>query len=311
MKETVISDVSKEEATALSYLPDRLRDAVKRHAALYGGLVNEIRLRCRGLLSITVAGQNVSCNITVSEKECNDTLMMLCGNSLYSHMDTMTEGFITTQNGIRAGVCGKAVCENGVIKAVANVGYICIRIPRRVAGAGDTVYSVLRDMDFAKGAIVWSKPGIGKTTLLRELAIRLGTGNNSLRVAVIDTRHELGYGINDGLIDVLDGYPRAEGMEIARRTMSPEVIICDEISSLCDTDAILNAAAAGIPVVASAHAGSLQELFLTEYIKPIVSSGCIGAYIGLLKQIKGGYDYDIHISNADGADKIEQRENYA
>lgn len=287
--------ITGQERAALSYLPDRLSDEVRKYAALYGGMINEIRLRSGGPLSVTVMGENVVCKTFVSDKECSDTFMRLCRNSLYSCTDTLREGFITTPEGIRAGVCGRAVLENGEVMSVAGAAAICIRIPRRIAGAGDVAYELLRETNFKKGIIVWSVPGVGKTTVLRELSVRLGSGGTPLRVAVIDTRHEIGVGIEKtGLVDILDGYPRAKGIEIAKRTMSPQIIVCDEIATPDDTAAILEAAEAGIPVAASAHAGSGAELFRQAHLRPLMASEAFGAYVGLLGQTLGGYRYDIY-----------------
>lgn len=297
MNSSIVPAITGEESAALSYLPDRLSSEVRKYAALYGGMINEIRLRSGGVLSITIMGENITCKTTVSEEECAGTFMRLCRNSLYSHVDTLREGFITTPEGIRAGVCGRAVCENGEITSVAGAASICIRIPRRVPGAGDVAYEILREMGYKKGLIVWSVPGVGKTTLLRELAVRLANGIDALRVSIIDTRHELGAGINGGLIDILDGYPRSKGIEIAIRTMSPQVIICDEISNGDDASAILEAAGSGIPVVASAHAGTRDDLLMQKYLHSLLDSGCIGAYIGLIDRIHGGYKYDIYRCN--------------
>lgn len=287
--------ITGQERAALSYLPDRLSDEVRKYAALYGGMINEIRLRSGGPLSVTVMGENVVCKTFVSDKECSDTFMRLCRNSLYSCTDTLREGFITTPEGIRAGVCGRAVLENGEVMSVAGAAAICIRIPRRIAGAGDVAYELLRETNFTKGIIVWSVPGVGKTTVLRELSVRLGSGGAPLRVAVIDTRHEIGVGIEKtGLVDILDGYPRAKGIEIAKRTMSPQIIVCDEIATPEDTAAILEAAEAGIPVAASAHAGSRAELFRQAHLRSLMASETFGAYVGLLGQTLGGYRYDIY-----------------
>ncbi|MBE6708707.1 MAG: hypothetical protein E7578_05650 [Ruminococcaceae bacterium] len=284
-----------EEKAALSYIPDRISSEIRKYAALYGGMINEIRLRSGGLLSLTIMGENISCNVTVTEKECTDTFMRLCRNSIYSCTDSLKEGFITTPEGIRAGVCGRAVCENGEITSVSGTNSICIRIPRRVPGAGDVAYELLNEMKFRKGILVWSVPGMGKTTLLRELIVRLSNGSEPLRVAVVDTRHELGAGIGkSGLIDVLDGYPRSKGIEIAKRTMSPELIVCDEIATTADAKAILEAAGSGIPIVASVHAGSREELSRQGYLKDILKSGVIGALVGLLEQTLCGYRYDIY-----------------
>ena len=148
-------------------------------------------------------------------------------------------------------------------------------------------------MNYAKGLIIWSLPGIGKTTLIRELAECLSTGADPMRVAVIDTRHEIGAGLKNGMLDILDGYPRAKGIEIAKRTLSPQIIICDEIATDDDASAILDAAGSGIPIVASAHSGSRDELFSQDHLHRIIDSGYMGAYIGLLGQTLGGYKYDV------------------
>ena len=174
-------------------------------------------------------------------------------------------------------------------------------------GAGDVAYEILSEMKFRKSLIVWSLPGIGKTTLLRELAVRLGSGTSPLRVAVVDTRHEIGAGIRGiGLVDILDGYPREKGMEIARRTMSPQVIICDEIATEEDVSAVLDAANCGIPVIASVHAGNRESLYLTDYLIPIVSSDGIGAYLGLLGRSRGGFSYDIYRCGTEYRNVVER-----
>ena len=267
------SVITGEEQAALSYLPERCAAEVRRVAALWGGMINEIRLRSGGVLSVTVMGENIPCRVTVTADECAETFLRLCRGSVYSETENVLEGFVTTPEGIRAGICGRAVTSRGEIRAVNGVWAICIRIPRRVPGAGDVAYELLREMNFRKSLIVWSLPGIGKTTLLRELTVRLGSGRAPLRVAVIDTRHEIGAGIRGiGLVDILDGYPRVKGMEIARRTLSPQIIICDEIATADDVSAVLDAASCGIPVVATVHAGRRESLYLTDHLVPLVSS---------------------------------------
>jgi len=307
MTSLVRSVMTGEENAAISYIPERLGTEVRKYAALYGGMINEIRLRSGGMLSVTIMGENVTSKMIVTEEECEDSFMRLCRNSLYSCNETLKEGYITTPEGIRAGICGRAVCENGKITAVSGVTSICIRIPRRIPGAGDVAYEILNEMDFLKGLIIWSVPGMGKTTLLRELIIRISGGASPKRTAVIDTRHELGAGIKSGgLIDILDGYPRSKGIEIAKRTMAPQIIICDEIATPDDAAAILEALGSGIPVVASTHAGSRKELMEQVCISSILKAEGIGAYIGLTGQTLGGYMYDIYRQNEDSTVKFKR-----
>lgn len=283
------------ENSALSYLPDRLAADARKQAALYGGMINEIRLRSGGVMSLTIRGENITCKTLVTENECHESYMKLCKKSPYSFADSLKNGYITTSEGIRAGICGKAVCENNTVTAISDITSICIRIPRRIPGAGDVAAEILHEMGNSKGIIIWSVPGMGKTTVLRELALRLSNGCDPLRVAVVDTRHEICAGIGDcGLIDILDGYPRSKGIEIAKRTMSPQIIICDEIATADDASAIFDAAGSGIPIAASAHAGSRGELCSQSHLKELLCSGHIGALIGLLEQKNGGYRYEVY-----------------
>lgn len=139
--------------------------------------------------------------------------------------------------------------------------------------------------------LVWSPPGIGKTTLLRELGMRHATGSDARRVAIVDSRAELAVPPDEaGIADVLSLYPRAKGIEIAKRTLAPQIIICDEISSEEDCTAILEAHHAGITLCASAHAGSYESLMASPQMRRLHSHGVFGTYYGLVRQIPGGYE---------------------
>lgn len=86
----------------------------------------------------------------------------------------------------------------------------------------------------------YSPPNVGKTTLIRDIAKTLSSGKFAHRMAIVDTRGEIYIktAFENSIADVLSGYPRAKGIEIATRTMSPEVIICDEIGTLEEAKAI-------------------------------------------------------------------------
>ncbi len=275
------------ERTALSYLPERLAREAKTLASLTGGGINEIRLRSRGLLSLTVNGDDVIGRITVSEEECRECFRALCGRSVYSYGETVKNGYVTTPEGIRAGVCGRAVTNGGQVEAVNGITSISIRIPHRIPGAGDYAYEILKKHSFSQNMLIWSKPGVGKTTCLRELAVRL---SSHVRTAVVDTRNELSAGVKSaGLADYLSGYPRSTGIEIAKRTLSPKVIICDEISSNEDADAVRDAADSGITVIASVHAASPEDVQRNRYLGSCAD--VFGIKLGLLSRAGNGYEY--------------------
>lgn len=304
-------DTSHTEREALDLLPYKLASSAVKSAALWHGVINEIRLRENRPLYITSGGKNIKCGVLCTREDIDTVVRRLCSNSLYSHAETIREGYITSQSGIRAGICGRAVSERGNITAVTDITSVCIRIPRRVRGAGDLAYSLLEKDNFSKGILVYSKPGIGKTTLLRELMTRVAGGESAKRVSVIDTRCELALGIDDEIMaDVLSAYPRAKGIEIAVRTLSPEYIICDEIGSREDASAISEAAGSGVRMIASAHGGSVDEIMRCDYIRELHNKGVFGIYLGLLDRDAVSGEYVSEITYAeDGVFSMNQGDN--
>lgn len=271
------------ERKAISYLPSRLADAVIRTASLWNGDIHEIRLRENQLLSVTARNRNISCELICTRDELSHTLVKLCGNSLYSYSESIRDGCISTDCGIRAGVCGHAVLTDGHITMVRDITAINIRIPHSVPGAADKLYERMTVNNECRSVLIYSKPGMGKTTVLRELIPVLSTGSNARRTAVIDTRYELCAGFSvPGLTDVFYGYPRYEGIVNAVRTMSPEYILCDELSTEQEARALLYAHTSGISVCASIHAGSFSEAITIPILKPLLSSRVFDLAYGIL-----------------------------
>lgn len=280
---------------ALSCLPYRLTAAVLKRAEHIRTGICEIRLRVGRELYITCGGFNIPCGVMCTAEDMDHTVRRLCGNSLYSHSETIREGYITTPGGVRAGICGRAVVDRGEIATVTDIASLNIRIPTRVRGAADAAYALLEEDSFSSGLLVYSAPGVGKTTLLRELAVKLASGEKAMRVAIVDSRCEIAAGINEAITaDILSGYPRGKGIEIAIRTLSPQYIICDEISSAQDAEAVLEAGASGVRIIASAHAGSYAELCRSEFMKNLNREAVFGTYLGLLgRDRRGKYKTEI------------------
>lgn len=271
------------EESALSYLPIHMAEAVRRSAALYRGSIGEIRLREGSSVSLTSMNKNVCTSVRCTVDDISYTVRALCSNSLYSHSETIKDGYICTDLGLRAGVCGRAVTEGGNIISVTDIKSVSIRIPHRVPGASDEICKLIMNKDF-RGMIIYSPPGVGKTTALREIAARLGDKPYNLRIAVIDTRFEICGGLcGDLSVDRLSGYPRAKGMEIALRTLSPQLILCDEIGRSDDASAVMESFGAGVPVIVSAHSGSYKELCERENIKELIERGAFTYAVGLCR----------------------------
>ncbi len=264
--------MEEKEAKALGYLPEHLRAAVIRTSALHGS-VDEIRLRQNRELSLTIEGKNILCGILCRRADLEFTVDRLCQGSLYSHAEHIREGVITTDSGIRAGVCGSAVVINGRMECVRDISSVCIRIPHRVEGAANELFQRMGN----GGVLIVSPPGGGKTTILRELIPLLG---EKKRVAVIDTRHELCADGIGGLVDIYAGYPRDVGISAAVRTMSPEVIVCDEIMGEEDVRAISEAHGSGVAVCASVHGRSANDIRRDPGIVHLLEIGAFACVYG-------------------------------
>ncbi len=262
--ESAAQEKMREEAI-LARLDPAIAGGIRKVLPLYQGrqptLLEEIRIRIHRPILLTLSGRSHPLELICDQDMMQRTVQMLCSHSLYSHAETLREGYICVAGGIRVGVCGRAVVEHGRITVLRDISSLCIRLPHRIQEAGQEIYDALAARCFQDSVLVFSPPGMGKTTVLRELAARLSDPPHPLRVALIDTRYELNVGLEHCLmLDVLSGYPRNQGMEIALRTLSPDYIICDEVSSAEDRQAIWQCLGSGVRVCASVHAGSLEEL---------------------------------------------------
>lgn len=279
------------EETALSFLPLKIKDAVNKCAGLYKMSISEIRLRSGCPVFITMSNKNINCGVTATSEDIDNTVRILCGNSLYSHSETIKDGYISASCGIRAGVSGRAVVDADRIITVTDISSVCIRIPHRIPGAGDQVAELLIK-DFG-GIIIYSSPGIGKTTVLREVIARLASRPFFMRVAVIDTRFEICAPLGGQYtFDALSGYPRAKGIETALRTLSPQLIVCDEIGTSAEADAIIDSSGAGVPICATAHAGNFNELLTKPHIKKLIDMGVFKYAVGLSRD-NGETEYTV------------------
>lgn len=255
--------------------------------------LTEIRLRARHHASITYDGKNMLLPVRLEGEEIAATLASLCDGSVYVYDRSLSEGYLTAF-GFRVGVGGRAVIEGGHITGLADPTSLCIRIPHSILGAGEMAADLFRARGGRQGFLVYAPPGGGKTTLLRDLARLLSSGGDAVRVALIDVRGEL-YGEDmpsTCQIDVLCGYPLGVGIEIATRTLAPEVIICDEIGSPEDAASVLSVAGAGVPLIASAHGGSAKEVLAREPIRMLAERGIFRSFLGILRT-ENGYRYRV------------------
>jgi len=145
--------------------------------------------------------------------------------------------------------------------------------------------------------LLYSAPGVGKTTILRDLVCRLSVHKPSIRHAVIDTREEITPFLNNITSDVFLSYPKGLGIEIATRNMTPKIIICDEITNVDDAEAILYSACCGVTLVATTHAKSYEELKSKEILKKLFNCGCFDYAVGVIRNSLNKYEYKVNCLN--------------
>ena len=275
----------------LKQLPTVICSAVGelKKSGKFSGL-SEIRLRAGMYQSLTVNGENLIISddgklgknvlspLILDEKAIGDIVFKMCSGSVYSHAEELKKGYIS-QSGIRIGVCGKGLVKDGDPSGFLKYNSLNIRLPHHVASAADELLRYIDKNGIEKvgGILVVSPPGYGKTTFLRALASRLSGGFYSLgkfmasRVCIVDEREEiyLPEAFEKGFCDVISALPKAYSIEICTRVMAPDYIVCDEIGSDEEAEAICASATRGITFAATCHGNGIEDVSLKKGIRSL------------------------------------------
>ena len=287
----------------MAILPATIRNILSALPAKVVEHLEEIRLRQNQPMEIrygqqssyvTPTGQltsNVRQGWVFTAEQVVKLVNQLSQHSLYALEEELKRGYITVVGGHRVGIAGKVVLEHGEVKGIRDLTSFNIRIAREKKGVAQAVMPFLFENGTLLNTLVISPPQCGKTTLLRDIARTISYGSewsSSRKVGIVDERSELA-GCLQGVpqrdvgprTDVLDACPKAVGMMMLIRSMSPDVLIVDEVGRPEDGDAVWEAIHAGVAVICSAHGADVGEVAQRPMLGKLVRHGAFSRYIVL------------------------------
>lgn len=245
------------------------------------GALGEIRLIADGRCSIIHKRDTLFLSYSPNGGEVEEILNRICSGGTYAFRDTVKNGFVPMGDGIRVGVSGTARYDEGRLVGISSVKTLVFRFPLYHCDFSEPLLRIYR-RGIGSGMLIYSPPGVGKTTALRALAEVI---SKEKRLCIVDERGEFSGG---GLASasILSGYDKPLGIEIALRTHSPQVIMVDELGA-GEAEALSAVLGAGVPLIATAHGGRLQELLARSATSTLIRSGFFSVFVGISCGEKG------------------------
>lgn len=263
-------------------VPENICRSIERAAqSLIGGEDNiyEIRLRAEGNSCLVTSFGIMPLPVRLSYDDIANITARLTGGSLYAHRDTIIKGYISAR-GTRVGVCGRARYEGGELIGVTEIRSLVFRITHGICELENELFALWRE-GVGHGLLIYSPPLGGKTTAIRRLAARIG--ESGVRTCIVDERCE--FSVSDyahAEVEILRGYEKAVGIEIAVRTLGAEAVIVDEIGA-SEAKAVSSALMMGVPLIATAHASSAEEILMGSAFSSLRDSGTFDTLAGIVK----------------------------
>jgi len=246
--------------------------------------------------------------LILNAEDIDDLVAAFCKHSVFAYDKEIKRGFITIEGGYRIGISGRGVYKSDEMYSLRNFSGINIRIPRELIGISKRLMPYIFYNGVFLNTLIVSPPNQGKTTLLRDIARSLGGGVECDRkkTVIIDERSEIagigsnfcGYKIGDWT-DVLDGIEKSRAIFMALRSLSPEIVVMDEIGLEKDLDAVFELANSGVGLIASTHAFSPENLKNKLFFKRILNERIIKRYVFLSSTlgkgtVSGVYDENLN-----------------
>ncbi|MGG1680070.1 stage III sporulation protein AA [Neobacillus sp. NRS-1170] len=295
--------------TILNFLPKNIAGLIKQIPSDQKEELEEIRIRINRPIEITMKGAPKFLSYIIQPDDAFHLMNKISQFSIYTLEEELKRGYITVSGGHRIGLAGKVILEDGKVKAIRDIASFNIRIAREKIGIADPMIPYLFNGSWMHTMII-GPPQTGKTTLLRDIARIISAGHKvkgieAKKAGIVDERSEIAGCVNGvpqltfgNRVDVLDACPKAEGMMMMIRSMSPEVLIVDEIGRKEDAEAIQEAVHAGIKLIMTTHGTSLEELRSRPSLREILDQKIFERFVVLSR--KSGPGTITHILDETG-----------
>lgn len=291
--------------TVFSFLPKKISELMLKMSPEKWEHIEEIRIRVGRPVEISAGGQYEILPLIVKEDDAEQLLSNLTHFSMYTMEEELKRGYITIEGGHRVGIAGKVILNRGDVKAIIHISSFNIRIAKEKIGCAEQLIPYLYRNGW-KNTILIGPPQTGKTTLIRDIARMISSGISerkilASKVGIVDERSEIA-GCVKGVpqlqfgprIDVLDACPKAEGMMMLIRSMSPNVIIADEIGRIEDAESALEAVNAGIKLIVTVHGNSLEDILKRPTIQRMINLKVFERFVVLKRSETNGFHFQVN-----------------
>lgn len=280
----------------LKVLPIKLQNYIRKETNR--DLVQEIRIRInKPVIIYTGTGEKIL-DYIFSDEDMKAVVVKVSNYSLYAYEEEIRQGYITINGGHRVGIAGECIFQGENIRTIKNISSMNIRICREIKGVSNKIMKHISYRNRVYNTLILSPPKCGKTTILRDVARNISNGYAPIglkgkKVCVIDERSEIA-GCYNGVpqmdlgirTDILDNCLKKEGMIMAIRSLSPEVIICDEIGTQKEIDALLMAFNSGINMIITLHGFDIEDIYKRKVFSDLINNSILERVI-ILSNRKG------------------------